>query len=318
MGTPEFAVPTLRRLCEQGLTPLAVYSQPSRPLGRGLHMTPPPVACEANARGIPLYQPEVLQCAAELERLRELAPDLIVTVAYGKIFRRRLLALPRLGCLNLHPSLLPRYRGLAPIPWAILRGDAATGVTLYQMTSELDAGPIVAQEVVAIEPHETAAELSRRLSDVGAALTCSGVRAWLGGARNPEPQDAHSASYAPRLERQDGLIDWRLPANQLVRLVRALDPWPGAFTYCRQTRLKVLAISALDERARRMPPGTILQRGGCEPPVVATLPGAVALLRVQPENCRPQDGTAFCCGARLRIGDRLLPRPSERGNPGDA
>jgi methionyl-tRNA formyltransferase len=313
MGTPEFAVPTLQRLCRQGLRPIAVYSQPARPGGRGLRVTPPAVAREAEALGLPLRQPEVLQRREEMDALAEMAPDLILTAAYGKIFRRRLLALPRLGCFNLHPSLLPRYRGLSPVPLAILRGDAMTGVTLYRMGEAVDAGPIVAQQPVPIVPQDSGGELTRRLAEIGAELVARAFPELAAGRLAERPQDESRACFAPRLERELGRLDWRLPATQIDRLVRALDPWPSTFTFCRGRRVKVLSVEPLDEITRSEPPGTVLRSRGDEPPVIAALPGAVRLLRVQPDSCRPQDGAAFCCGQRLEVGERLTPTP-----PGEA
>ncbi len=309
MGTPAFAVPALLRLCERDLRPAAVYAQPARQAGRGLKLVQPPVAQAALEQGLALRQPEVLQTAPELAYLAELAPDLIVTAAYGKIFRPRLLALPRLGCLNLHPSLLPRYRGLSPIAWAILRGDDVTGVTVYRMEAGVDTGPILLQRAEPIRPGDTAHTLGERLGHLGADLLCEAIHGLAGGQLPARPQDEATASYAPRLEREHGRLDWRLPATQIERLVRALDPWPGTFCYLGGARVKVLAVEACDEVARPEPPGTLLRAGGRGGPLVAALPGAVALRRVQRENCRPQDGEAFCCGQRLRAGCRLTPYP---------
>jgi len=307
MGTPAFAVPALLRLCERGLRPAAVYAQPARHAGRGLKLVQPPAAQAALEQGLELRQPEVLQTASELAYLTDLAPDLIVTAAYGKIFRRRLLALPRLGCINLHPSLLPRYRGLTPISWAILRGDATTGVTVYRMEEGIDTGPILLQRTESIRPDDTAHTLGERLGHLGADLLCEAIRGLAANQLVIRPQDEATVSYAPRLEREHGRLDWRLPATQVERLVRALDPWPGTFCYLGGARVKILAVEACDEIARRELPGTLLRAGGHEAPLVAALPGAVALRRVQRENCRPQDGDAFCCGQRLQAGCRLTP-----------
>ena len=310
MGTPEFAVPALARLCESGLTPVAVYSQPDRPSGRGLRLRRPPVAEEAGRRGLPLHQPERPQQPEEMARLEALAPDAIVTAAYGRIFGERLLALPRFGCLNLHPSLLPRYRGLSPVQRAILRGDPVTGVTLYRMVRDVDAGPVLAQRELAIGVRETAGELTMRLADLAADLLVDALPAIAAGRLSASEQDPELASYAPRLERDDGRLDWRLPAIQIERLVRALSPWPGAFTFCGAFRVKVLEVRAVDETARREPPGTVLRVGKGAPPLVAALPGAVEVLRVQAESCAAQSGDAFCCGRRLKAGDRLHACPS--------
>lgn len=317
MGTPEFAVPTLQRLCHQGLPPIAVFTQPSRPGGRGLRVVPPPVARAAEALGLPLRQPDRLQGGAALAELEAQAPDLILTAAYGRIFRRRLLALPRLGCYNLHPSLLPELRGLSPAPCAILRGDATTGVTLYRMVEAVDAGPIVAQEEVAIEPRETGGALLQRLGTLAAELASRALPALAAGGLIERPQDEARATFAPRLERRDGALDWRRPASQIDRVVRAFDPWPGTFTYLRRLRVKVLAVEPADEMPRSEPPGTLLLSPGNAPPLVVTLPGAVRLLQVQPEGGRAQEGAAFGRGQRLREGDRLTAAPAPEA-PADA
>lgn len=310
MGTPEFAVPTLERLCRQGLPPIAVYTQPSRPGGRGLRVTPPPVARAAETLGLSLRQPDVLQGRAELAQLAELAPDLILTAAYGKIFRGRLLALPRLGCYNLHPSLLPELRGLSPATCSILRGDAVTGVTLYRMVEAVDAGPIVAQAEVAIAPRETGGALLERLGGIGADLVSRALPALAAGGLPERAQDEARATFAPRLERRDGALDWRLPAAQVDRVVRAFDPWPGTFTFLRRLRVKVLLVEPADEMPRSESPGTVILPAGSAAPLVVTLPGAVRLLSVQPEGGRAQDGAAFCRGQRLREGDRLAAAPA--------
>ena len=313
MGTPEFAVPTLRQLCEIGSAPVAVYAQPARRKGRGLLVSQPPVAEVAEELGLPVRQPRVLQRPGERAFLKKLAPDLIITAAYGKIFRRRLLELPRLGCINLHPSLLPAYRGLSPINTAILRGDALTGVTVYRMTPGVDSGPILMQRTAPIERSDTCGTLSPRLAQLGAELVCEVVRALDAGQLAGQPQDENLASFAPRLEREDGRLDWRRPATQIEQIVRAYDPWPGTFTFLGARRVKILAVTALDNAPRPEPPGMLLSVGGKEPPIVAALPGAVALTRVQPENCKPQDGVAFCCGQRVSPGCRLTPWPAANG-----
>lgn len=311
MGTPEFAVPSLRRLCAEGFSPVVVYTQPDRPSGRGRRPQPPPVASEAVGQGLQLRQPETLQDRSEMSWLAELQPDLIVTAAYGKIFRRRLLDLPRLGCINLHPSLLPRYRGLSPIQWAILRGDRETGVTVYRMTTEVDAGPVLAQLVEPVRPDDTAGSLGRRLAILGADAIVRTVRDLATGQLPGRAQDEELASFAPRLERHHGQIDWRLPAAQLDRLVRAMDPWPGTYCFVNGLRVKILEIAVKDEVQRSEPPGTLLDVPANAPPIVAALPGAVALSRVQPENGRAQDGAEFARGRRLKVGGRLRPRPVE-------
>ncbi|MFC1572453.1 methionyl-tRNA formyltransferase [Candidatus Eisenbacteria bacterium] len=318
MGTPAFAVPALKRLITGGLKPAVVYTQPPRRSGRGMRLHQPPTATAAADPGLPLRQPKILQRRVEMSFLEDLAPDLIVTVAYGKIFRPRLLSLPRLGCINLHPSLLPRYRGLSPIPWAIVRGEAVTGVTIYRMNEGVDAGPILLQQAVEIRPDDTCGTLSVRLASLGAEMLVQIIRSLADGKAKGMPQREELRSFAPRLERRDGLLDWRLPATQIERIVRAFDPWPGTFCFLRNRRVKVLKVKVLDEAAHNVPPGTILHADGKRPPVVAALPGTIALTMVQCENSRPQSGAAFCCGQRIETGQRLLPVPRPARDPGHA
>ncbi len=318
MGTPDFAVPTLRRLCESGLAPVAVYAQPPRRQGRGLKVCQPPVARVAEELGLTLRQPEVLQTQPERAYLEGLECDAIVTAAYGKIFRRRLLELPRLGCINVHPSLLPRYRGLSPINTAILRGEATTGVTVYRMARGVDAGPVLMQETADIRADDTCGSLSARLAVQGADLVCRTLRALEAGSLTPHEQDHDLASHAPRLRRSDGRLDWRRPALQIERMVRAFDPWPGTFSFYGDCRVKILRVRAVDDVHHAAPPGTLLQVGGDTPPLVAALPGSVALLRVQRENCKAQEASAFCCGQRAKPGARLRGHPTPAGDGPDA
>lgn len=311
MGTPEFAASTLNRLCDSGLAPVAVYTQPARPRGRGLKITQTAVGKVAQERKLELRQPSMLQSKSEIAYLRELAPDLIITVAFGRIFRKRLLTLPRLGCINLHPSLLPRYRGLAPVTWALLNGDAKTGVTIYRMVAGVDAGPILTQRIEPILADDTCASLTERLASIGADLMCETVRDLEAGHVNAYEQNHDLASFALRLEKSDGCIDWNRPALEIENLVRAYDPWPGTYSFFNGTRVKVLAVSAVDEIPRGVPPGTFLRVSGNRPPLVAAAPGAVALREVQCANCRPVAGEAFCCGQRVSTGDQLRPCPAE-------
>jgi methionyl-tRNA formyltransferase len=314
MGTPEFAAPTLNRLCDSGLAPVAVYTQPARPRGRGLKIAQTPVGTVAQTRGLELRQPRMLQSKSEMEFLRDLAPDLIITAAFGRIFRKRLLTLPRLGCINLHPSLLPRYRGLAPVTWALLAGDAKTGVTVYRMVADVDAGPILTQRIEPVLAEDTCATLTARLADIGADLVCETVSGLAAGTITAYEQNHEQASFALRMEKSDGCLDWDRPALEVENLVRAYDPWPGTYTFFGETRLKVLAVKAVDEVPRDLPPGTFLRIGGKRPPLVAANPGAVELRDVQCANCRPIGGDAFCCGQRVSVGDQLKPCPAEGGD----
>ena len=239
-GTPEFAVPTLAALVDSGLPPLQVISQPARPVGRGQRVQDPPVAAWARQHGLEVAQPERVRDAELLASWRDLAPDAAVVVAFGQIFRRRLLDLPRLGCINLHASRLPYYRGAAPIQAAIAAGETRTGVTTMRMERGLDSGPILLQEEVDIGPDETTAELAPRLAAVGAGLMVRTLRELDAGTLEPRPQRHELATYAPRLAKSDGLVDWRLPAARIHDRLRAFTPWPGLTGEIRGQVVKIL------------------------------------------------------------------------------
>jgi len=237
-GTPEFALRMLEALIAAGHEPVAVLTQPDRPAGRGKRLTASPVKQCAQARGIPVLQPETLRGEAIAAELEALQPDLIVVAAYGLILPQRVLDIPAKGCLNVHASALPRWRGAAPIQAAILAGDAATGVSLMAMTAGLDCGPVYAIETLAIGADETTAELHDRLAASGAALLVAKLDAILSGALRAEPQDEALATYAPKIDKQDARLDWSLPATTLARQVRAYDPFPGAFFFADDMRIK--------------------------------------------------------------------------------
>ncbi len=238
-GTPEFALRMLEALIATGHEPVAVLTQPDRPAGRGKQLTASPVKRCAVARGIPVLQPATLRNEAIAAELEALEPDLMVVAAYGLILPQRVLDIPRRGCLNVHASALPRWRGAAPIQAAILAGDASTGVSLMAMTAGLDCGPVYAIEPLTIGADETAAELHDRLAAAGADLLVGKLDAILSGAIRAEPQDEALATYAPKIDKQDARLDWRLPATTLARQVRAYDPFPGAFLFASDVRIKV-------------------------------------------------------------------------------
>ena len=239
MGTPELARVVLAALVSDGSweIPLVVV-QPDKPVGRGLQVQAPPVKREALERGIPVLQPAKARDPGFIASIAEVAPDVIVVAAYGQILPPSLLAIPRFGCLNVHTSLLPRWRGAAPIQWALLEGDAETGVTLMRMDAGLDTGDIVAAESTMIQPRETGQTLHDRLADIGARLVCRMLPEWIRSFRQPEeggrprsqPQPTDGVTYARRLSKEDGRLDWSKPAEELDRRIRALNPWPGAFT----------------------------------------------------------------------------------------
>ena len=238
-GTPEFAVPSLQVLLDRGEDVAAVVCQPDRPSGRGQKLTAPPVKVLAAQRGLPVLQPEKLRTPEVLAALAAYAPELIVVAAYGRILSADVLHLPRRGCINVHASLLPRHRGAAPIQWAILRGDAVTGVTIMQMDEGMDTGAMLLRRSTPIGAGETYGELQERLSHLGAEALAAGLDAMRRGELVPAPQDAAAATMAPKIEKEQGRIDWTGGAVDIERQVRAFNPWPSAYTSLGGDILKV-------------------------------------------------------------------------------
>lgn len=294
MGSPEFAVPTLRLLA-QNYPVIGVVTQPDRPAGRGQALTPPPVKLLAIELGIALIQPPRLRQPEAMEQLRRWSPDLIVVAAFGQILRPEVLDLPPLGCLNVHASLLPRWRGAAPISAAILAGDALTGVTIMRMDAGVDTGPILSQRTEAIRPDDTTATLSQRLAMLGAELLIETLPGYLSGEIRPQPQDDALATYAPMLKKEDGMLDFGRSAVELERRVRAFQPWPGAYMEWSNGPLKVLK-AAVDEAPQIASPGQRLVHHGL--PAVQTAHGLLLLEEVQPAGKKPMSGKAFLQGAR--------------------
>ena len=301
MGTPAFAVPTLRALAS--VYPLVgVITQPDRAAGRGRQVAAAPVKQAALELGLPVYQPVRLREPEALAQLRQWAPDLIVVAAFGQILRPDVLQLPPFGCVNVHASLLPRHRGAAPIPAAILAGDEETGVTIMQMDIGLDTGPILAARPAAILPDDTAGSLAARLAALGAELLLETLPAYLAGSLRPIPQDSARATYAGQLKKEDGLLNFNLPAAELARRVRAFSPWPGAFAHWQGEPLKIHRARPVQMRPS-MPPGTVFWADGL--PAVACGAGALLLEEVQPPGKKPMPGAAFARGARAFIGAAL-------------
>lgn len=278
-GTPDFALPSLDAIAASRHRLIVVYTQPDRPAGRGRVITPSPVKERARALGLPVEQPASLAGTDAAERLRSHAPDLLVVVAYGLLLPESVLAVPRLGCLNVHASLLPRWRGAAPVARAILAGDATTGVCLMRMEQGLDTGPVMMRREVAIGARETAGELERRLAAEGAALLVPALDALAGGRAVFEPQDDARATYAVKLRKAEARLDWRDPAIALERRVRALDPRPVAEAVLDGVTLRLRDATAVADASGAVP-GTIL-RAGAEGLVVKAGEGALAIGRVQ-------------------------------------
>lgn len=301
MGTPAFAVPILEALADNYHV-VGVVTQPDRPAGRGQQVTPPAVKPIALERGLPLIQPQSLRDPQALAQLADWQPHLIVVASFGQILRREVLELPPYGCLNVHASLLPRWRGATPIAAAILAGDEVTGVTIMQMDVGVDTGPILAQREEPIRPDDTQATLGARLASLGAQLLLETLPAYLAGELTPRPQPEEGITYTGILRKEDGRIDWSRPAIELARRVRAYNPWPGAFTTLRGQHLKILRATALPEWRGEERPGTLLVLDNGATVAVATGEGALRLEEVQLAGKRPMDIVAFLCGRRDCLG----------------
>lgn len=301
-GTPDIAIPSLEAVADRAdwEVPL-VLSQPDRPAGRGRKLAASPVKEAALLRGLRVLTPEKPKdVRAELEELR---PDVIAVVAYGHIFRRWLLELPRFGCVNLHFSLLPRHRGVAPVQWTILEGDERAGVTVMRMDRGVDTGDVFRQVATELGAGETAGELLQRLARVGAPALAGTLADLEAGRARATPQGEDGATYARALEKDDGRVDWTRPAAYIDRQVRGLSPWPGAFTSWRGARLKIHAASPVAGAAPPLAPGRLLTDGGRL--LCGTGDGALELKRVQPEGKPAMEGEAWARGARPGDGDRL-------------
>jgi methionyl-tRNA formyltransferase len=305
MGTPEFAVPSLRAVAEAAELALVV-TQPDRPAGRGRRLEPPPVKTAALELGARLVQPDTTRGGAFLERVAACAPDVIVTAAFGRILGRRLLAVPRLACLNVHASLLPAYRGAAPIARAILNGERRTGVSIMRMEAGLDTGPVYRAAAVTIGDEETAGELTERLAGLGARLVAETLADFArGDVATPAPQDEARASFAPPLEKREGRVDWTRSAAELHAHVRGMHPWPcAAFTFGDQD-IKVHRAVVLDaEVVFPAQPGEVLDhsRAGVD---VACGRGALRVLDVQMPGKKRLDAASFHAGFRFEKGALL-------------
>ena len=296
-GTPTFALPTLEALTEQH-TVVAVVTQPDRPAGRGQRTQPSPVKRLAERRGLPVVQPDRLKDAGWAERLTAFAPDVAVVAAYGQILPSSVLAVAPRGAVNVHASLLPRYRGAAPIAWAIIRGERETGITTFQMDAGMDTGPILLQRRVPIEPEETAGELAARLAELGSAVLLETLERL--DEITPVAQDETRATSAPRLRKTDALLDWRRPATELVAWVRGLNPWPGAATQSPVGRLQIWHAQALPGSGE---PGVLVVGHGTL--CVGTGDGLLRPVEVQPENRKAMEWDTFLRGARLAAGAGL-------------
>lgn len=314
MGTPEFAVPSLNRLVEAGVEVLAVVTQPDRPSGRGGKPTPPPIKVAATRLGLDVLQPPTLRSSEVVARLRSLQPDAIVVAAFGQILRRVVLDLPPLGCVNVHPSLLPKLRGASPIQAAIRDGLVETGVSIMLMDERLDAGPILAQQTAPVLPDDTGATLGERLADVGANLLVETLVRLRRGDVVPRPQDDAAATYCKPLRKDDGDLDWSAPSTVLARACRAYTPWPGCYSYWDGRPVRLLSVEPRSEWTGGAAPGTVLglSEPGSKAPLlaVATGQGALVVRELQLPGKRPLAAAAFLRGQPGFIGSRLARKPS--------
>ncbi len=303
MGTPESAVPTLKRCVDDGHQVVSVWTQPDRPAGRGNKLAVPPVKEFALSQGIEVTQPAKIRTVEALESFKSTGADLAVVVAYGRILPATFLHALPLGCINLHFSLLPLYRGAAPVNWSIVRGEKETGVTTMQISEGLDTGPILLQQSTAIGAEETAPELMSRLALDGADLlgqTLAKIE-----QIEPREQDEAKATFAPLLERGDGLIDWKIDAFQIERRVRGFQPWPNAFTKYRDTRLVIWRAGAEKVEQHALQPGQIERAYGDHLSVVCGDQTILHLLEVQPEGKRRMKVRDYLNGVHIAPGEML-------------
>ena len=314
MGTPQFAIPVLQCLIEAYPSTevdggvVGVFTQPDRPRGRGRKLRSSPVKILAQEHGLPVLEPKSLRAPEILAELQALKPDVIIVAAFGQILPVSVLELPPFGCLNVHASLLPRWRGAAPVAAAILAGDDATGATIMQMDAGLDTGPILSQRSLSIAPEDTRESLTARLAQLGADLLRDTLPPWFAGDLEPQPQNEVLATYAPQLKKEEGHINWNEPAHAVDRRVRAFFPWPGAFTHWQGKSLKILQASVTDSRESQekddLLPGTVIS--GAEGPAVIAGQGVLQLHKVQLAGKRPVAADAFVRGARGFVGARLV------------
>ncbi len=301
LGTPAFAVPTLEKLAESGSEVMLAVTQPDRPRGRGPHDAPPPVKETALRLGIPVYQPERVRRPEAVERLRALAPDAMVVVGYGQIIPQSVIDIPPMGIINVHASLLPKYRGAGPVQWSIINGEKRTGVTTMRIDAGLDTGDMLLKSETEIGPDETAVELGARLAVLGANLLVETFAGLAAGSIVPHKQDPAEATYAPLLKKEDGLIDWFQPAEAIHNRVRGLQPWPGAYTTFRGELLHIWKTRVVGQ-ASACPTGRI---AALKPLAIACGSGALELVEVQLEGRRRMPAADFVNGHRLTENDVL-------------
>jgi methionyl-tRNA formyltransferase len=312
MGTPDFASVILESLCIGSYEVVACVTQPDKPMGRHMTLMPPPAKIMAISKGIPVLQPNSIRTDAFIDQLREFAPDLIVTAAYGKILPAAVLDVPVSGCINVHASLLPRYRGAAPVQWAILNGDSVTGITIMKMDVGMDTGDILRQQECPIDHEINSTQLMRKLAVIGADLLHETLRDYLGGTCPLIRQDSSLATMSPPIRKEQGLIDWSQPSQSIHNQIRALCGWPGAFTFYNGNRFKIYKSEVKTDEDTLLQtfaaengdplPGTVISPGKSVL-AVACGDGALYLTSVQPESCRRMDASE--CAHNYRTGTRF-------------
>lgn len=307
MGTPDFAVPTLDALVDAGHEVVLVVAQPDKPVGRGRKLTKPPVAARAVELGLPLSQPRAIKSGRFPARVAALDADVAVVIAYGRILTEQLLTAPRHGCVNVHASLLPRWRGAAPIQAAILHGDAQTGVCTQRMELGLDTGPVYREERIPLDGTETAGQLHDALSALSAKVAVDTLAQIAAGGPAPRPQDHDAATHAPKIAKADGQIRWSEPADALDRRIRAMTPWPGGWVPLGATpadgALKIKAARPVADETAGVSPGHVVSTS---PLVVACGAGALELVTVQAPGRKPVSGVDYANGAHLAVGAPLV------------
>ncbi|ALA56759.1 10-formyltetrahydrofolate:L-methionyl-tRNA(fMet) N-formyltransferase [Nitrospira moscoviensis] len=303
MGTPDFAVPSLEALLRSDNQVVGVVTQPDRPKGRGQHLMPPPVKLVAERAGIPVLQPLKIRTPEFLAALSAWKPELIAVTAFGRILHAPILRLPPRGCVNVHGSLLPKYRGAAPVQWAVINGETETGITTMLMDEGMDTGPMLLQEKLAILPEDTAGTLAPRLAKLGGRLLVETIARLKAGTLTPQKQDETEATMAPLLKKEDGLMDWTMGAQALANRVRGLSPWPGAYTFLSAERWNIWkvvpnAASSTDK------PGTIVAMTK-QSIIVATGHGLLEILEIQTANSKRMPVAQFLAGHRVAAGLQL-------------
>jgi methionyl-tRNA formyltransferase len=303
MGTPEFAVPSLEALLKSDDNVVGIVTQPDRPRGRGQRLLPSPVKVIAQREGIPLLQPIKMKDPAFMAELSSWNPDVIAVAAFGRILPPAILSLPPRGCINVHGSLLPKYRGAGPIQWALINGERETGITTMLMDAGMDTGAMLLQASIDIGPEDTAGSLSSRLADLGGRVLVETLSQLKAGTLTPRPQDHSQATLAPLLKKEDGVIDWSLAATSIANRIRGLTPWPGAFTFVGADRWTIYRAVVIDE-ATTLSPGqiTALAKDAIH---VATGSGVLAIRELQPANGRRMPAAQYLTGHPLQTGMQL-------------